>query len=158
MDWELLHHPGMNSNYMTGVPDVVGARTDRVRGHTSSRINEKIAEQTMRRVDETVAAGRSAIIARLHQLDREWSVDRALMANFAVLGGSTFALSQKFRGWRWVTASQLGFLMMHAVVGWCPPLPAFRALGFRTSREIAAERFALVLKLDVIENPHHEHD
>ena len=147
----------MNTNYLTGVPDVAGARTDRVRDHTSTRINEKIAKQTMQHVDETVAAGREAIIARLHEIDREWSVDRALMANFAVLGGTTFALSQKFRGWRWVTASQLGFLMMHALVGWCPPLPVFRALGFRTSREIAAERFALVLKLDVIESPRPRH-
>ncbi len=145
----------MNTNYLTGVPDVAGARRDRVRDRTSSRMNEKIAEQTMHHVDTTVAAGRDAVIARLHELDREWSVDRALMANFAVLGGTTFALSQKFRGWRWVTASQLAFLMMHALIGWCPPLPAFRALGFRTSREIAAERFALVLKLDVIQSPRH---
>jgi len=144
----------MNTNYLTGVPDVAGARTDRVRDRTSSRANEKIARQTMEGVDNTVAAGRDAIIARLHELDREWSVDRALMANFAAIGGTGFLLSQRFRGWRWVTASQLGFLMMHALLGWCPPLPVFRALGFRTSREIAAERFALVLKLDVIESQH----
>jgi hypothetical protein len=36
-----------------------------------------------------------------------------------------------------------GFLLQHAVQGWCPALPIVRALGFRTSREIDAERSAL---------------
>ena len=35
------------------------------------------------------------------------------------------------------------FLFQHAVQGWCPPLPVLRKLGFRTSREIDTERYAL---------------
>ena len=36
-----------------------------------------------------------------------------------------------------------GFLLQHAVQGWCPPLPVFRRLGFRTQTEIEEERYAL---------------
>jgi hypothetical protein len=36
-----------------------------------------------------------------------------------------------------------GFLLQHAVQGWCPPMPVFRRLGFRTQSEIDSERYAL---------------
>lgn len=36
-----------------------------------------------------------------------------------------------------------GFLLQHALQGWCPPVPFFRKRGTRTAREIADERIAL---------------
>ncbi|MGH7194555.1 MAG: hypothetical protein ACREJM_13640, partial [Candidatus Saccharimonadales bacterium] len=36
-----------------------------------------------------------------------------------------------------------GFLLQHALHGWCPPVPLFRRLGVRTAAEINQERFAL---------------
>ena len=36
-----------------------------------------------------------------------------------------------------------GFLLQHAIQGWCPPVPVFRRLGVRTSFEIEQERYAL---------------
>lgn len=36
-----------------------------------------------------------------------------------------------------------GFLLQHAVQGWCPPLPLFRRGGVRTQTEIEQERYAL---------------
>ena len=36
-----------------------------------------------------------------------------------------------------------GFLLQHAVQGWCPPLPLFRRMGVRTQNEIEHERAAL---------------
>ena len=36
-----------------------------------------------------------------------------------------------------------GFLLQHAVQGWCPPVPVLRHLGFRTQSEIEEERYAL---------------
>jgi len=36
-----------------------------------------------------------------------------------------------------------GFLLQHALQGWCPPLPVFRRLGFRTQAEMERERYAL---------------
>lgn len=37
------------------------------------------------------------------------------------------------------------FLLQHALTGFCPPVPLFRALGFRTAGEIADEGYALRL-------------
>jgi hypothetical protein len=36
-----------------------------------------------------------------------------------------------------------GFLLQHAVQGWCPPLAIWRRLGVRTQSEIEEERYAL---------------
>ncbi|MGZ8329614.1 MAG: hypothetical protein ACXWVA_00985 [Rhodoplanes sp.] len=40
-------------------------------------------------------------------------------------------------------AAVMGFLLQHAVQGWCPPLSILRRLGFRTAKEIERERNAL---------------
>ncbi len=42
-----------------------------------------------------------------------------------------------------VPAIVAGFLLQHAVQGWCPPVPIFRRMGIRTAREIDSERYAL---------------
>ena len=36
-----------------------------------------------------------------------------------------------------------GFLLQHALHGWCPPIPLMRRLGIRTESEIDQERYAL---------------
>jgi hypothetical protein len=45
-------------------------------------------------------------------------------------------------------AAVLGFLLQHAVQGWCPPVPVLRRLGFRTQTEIEDERHALERHLE----------
>jgi hypothetical protein len=47
------------------------------------------------------------------------------------------------RKWYLLPAGVAAFLLLHAVQGWCPPLPVLRRLGFRTAAEIAYERYAL---------------
>ena len=37
----------------------------------------------------------------------------------------------------------LPFLLLHAVEGWCPPVPMFRSRGVRTRKEINTEKFAV---------------
>jgi len=48
-------------------------------------------------------------------------------------------------GRRWLVLPALvsGFLLQHALQGWCPPVPVLRRLGFRTMAEIDRERYAL---------------
>jgi hypothetical protein len=41
-----------------------------------------------------------------------------------------------------------GFLLQHAVQGWCPPLPIFRHFGVRTQTEIDQKRYALKVLRD----------
>ena len=105
---------------------------------------------------ETVVAGLPPLcelIAR-NELDREWDIDRVLMANFAVLGGATYGVglaryfhtplfARRRTGLLYFFGAQLGFLLLHASVGWCPPASLWRWLGVRTKAEIDLERTML---------------
>jgi hypothetical protein len=122
---------------------------DRIREHTRESVNKRIDRQTLGALADSVGTT-DEIVARLRELDREWNVDRALMLNFSVLGALTgglamraLARSGRFGGWGALFATQVAFLAFHAIRGWCPPLPVFRRLGFRTAEEIAAEREVL---------------
>jgi hypothetical protein len=125
---------------------------DRVRSHTAPYVNQRIDRLTEASIARCAAEGRDAIIARLKDLDREWDIDRALMANFAIVGAVTNELGRsRIRGrmlFQWFLRIQQGFLLLHATVGWCPPVVLFRRLGFRTQKEIQAERMALVRHLE----------
>lgn len=97
--------------------------------------------------DDSVAYHRKhpgEIPRRLRELDEEWDIERALEANAATLAfaGSVLGATVN-RKWLFLPMAVTGFLLQHAVQGWCPPLPLLRRLGFRTVREIEAERDAL---------------
>ncbi|HTO33126.1 MAG TPA: hypothetical protein VL202_18400 [Pararhizobium sp.] len=47
------------------------------------------------------------------------------------------------RKWFGLPVIVTGFLLQHAIQGWCPPIPILRRLGFRTADEIGQERYAL---------------
>jgi hypothetical protein len=129
--------------------------TDRVRAHTAPLVNARIDDVTEEAVTDATAGGVMAIGRRLGHLDKEWDLDRAVMATFAVLGGSSFFVANRFphrktgRFFRALLRVQFAFLLVHAVVGWCPPASALRRLGFRTQREIERERRELLRNAEV---------
>ncbi len=81
---------------------------------------------------------------RLRELDEEWDIERTLEANATTLGlvglGLGATVSRKYF---FLPTVVLGFLLQHALQGWCPPVPLFRRLGVRTQTEIETERYAL---------------
>ena len=81
---------------------------------------------------------------RLRELDAEWDIERTLAANAATLA-LTGSLLGAFVNKRWLALPVVvtGFLLQHALQGWCPPLPLFRSRGVRTASEIDRERYAL---------------
>lgn len=118
---------------------------------TATRIEAASPPAATRRIREATearlarAAAQPATIAReITALDREWDMERALMANAATLTviGAALALSGRPRAAA-IPAVVGAFLLQHALQGWCPPLPVLRAMGFRSAREIARERSAL---------------
>jgi hypothetical protein len=116
----------------------------RVSGNTAATANATIRRQTEERVSYYASAGREAVERRLEELDREWDIERALEANAAGLTLLAVVLGVvKDRKWFLVPGVIAGFLLQHAVQGWCPPLPLLRRLGLRTQAEINYERYAL---------------
>jgi hypothetical protein len=119
------------------------AAADRVQRHTDEAVNRAIHAEMLERL-VYFALHPERIEERLEQLDSEWDIERALEAN-----ASTFALGGLTLGFavdrRWLALPVLvsGFLLQHAMQGWCPPLPVLRRLGSRTQREIDRERYAL---------------
>jgi hypothetical protein len=116
----------------------------RVPNQTSESVNRRIRHQAERRIEQVKRAGSAAIDRRLQELDAEWDIERTLEANAATasLIGVTLGATVD-RRWFALPAVVGAFLLQHAVQGWCPPLPVFRRLGFRTASEIDYERYAL---------------
>ena len=131
---------------------------DHVRARSSDAANARIDRETIAAI-ERMPDNADAIRARLTELDREWHIDRALMLNFAVVAGLSAGMTMRslYRTgrlgvWGAMFWTQISFLAHHALRGWCPPVPVFRRLGYRTDREICAERVALERRLGELEH------
>jgi hypothetical protein len=116
----------------------------RVPEQTADEINERIRENTRLNVAMYSQSSPEVIDQRLRELDEEWDIERTLELNAATLATTSilFGLVGKKR-WLLLAGTVTAFLAQHAVQGWCPPVPIFRRLGFRTLREIDQERNAL---------------
>jgi hypothetical protein len=117
---------------------------DRVRAHGSKRINarmDRLRETNLKRAEEEPRFA----VERLAKLEREWDIDRTILLSFAGMGSAALLLGLR-KNWRWrfPLTVQIGFLLTHAMIGWCPPAVVLRRLGFRTRQEIEAERMALM--------------
>jgi len=120
------------------------AEIERVRRHTSASANQRIDRQIADTVARYATQSEGALTVRIDELDREWDVERTLESHAATAALFGLALGAT-AGRRWLALSGgvLGFLLLHGVQGWCPPLPLLRRLGVRTRAEIDRERFAL---------------
>jgi hypothetical protein len=122
---------------------MVAHSATRVVSNTNPAVNNQINRRAERNV-EYYASHPDKIESRLRELDEEWDIERVLETGSSALTLTGLLLSI-VRGRKWLLLS-LGvqsFFMQHALQGWCPPLPMFRRLGFRTRREIDEERYAL---------------
>lgn len=119
------------------------ATRSRVLAHSSEWNTEKLERGTLNRL-LYFAQHPTEIEDRLHELDREWDIERMLETNaasIALLGiGLGITVDRK---WFILPAIVMGFFLQHALQGWCPPLPVMRRLGVRTQSEIEMERYTL---------------
>ena len=117
---------------------------ERVRNQTADVINHRIRQDTEERVSRLKDGSASAISDRIAELDAEWDIERTLEAHAAGVSMLGVVLGATHdRRWFAVPAIVATFLLQHSLHGWCPPLPIFRRLGFRTTPEIDYERYAL---------------
>jgi hypothetical protein len=117
---------------------------DRVRANTVPEVNRRIDEQIERNIRHYSGQTKEEIYRRIRELDQEWDFERVLetMASSVSLTGVVLG-STVDRRWYLLPTAVLSFLLLHAIQGWCPPLPILRGLGIRTREEIARERYAL---------------
>ncbi len=109
---------------------------------------QHVREQIQRKLEANVAyyaANPQLIDSRLGELDREWDIERALETWASGLAGVSLlrGLISGRRKWLILPLVVQGFMMQHALQGWCPPVAVMRRLGFRTRTEIDEERYAL---------------
>ncbi|WP_103257953.1 YgaP family membrane protein [Tabrizicola aquatica] len=117
--------------------------TDRVSDQTADAVNQRIEAEYQARIAH-YADHPDQIPTRLQELDHEWDIERAIEANAATLALTGVALGVTLdRRWLVLPALVTGFLLQHALQGWCPPVPILRRMGFRTATEIERERHAL---------------
>jgi hypothetical protein len=126
------------------MPSVLPSTDARVPKHSSPEANDRIREAMLRRLRCYEGADAAQISSRIAELKREWDIERVLEANAAgiALVGLTLGTTVN-RRWFALPAVVAGFLLQHALQGWCPPVPVFRRLGIRTSAEIHEEIVAL---------------
>jgi hypothetical protein len=117
---------------------------DRVRANTADSVNQTIDQSIEENVRYYSAQPPQEIARRIRELEREWDIERVLevMASSISLTGLSLGAT-KNRAWFLVPVAVLSFLWLHAVQGWCPPMPILRRLGIRTREEIERERYAL---------------
>jgi hypothetical protein len=139
---ELVYFPVSHSGYRGCVLSVV-LRDNRVREHTAVEVNERIRRQTDANI-EYYGRRPELIEGRLKVLDREWDIERTLMANAATISfiGLGLGIFHK-RRFLLLPVIAAGFLLHHAIHGWCPPVPVLRRMGVRTDDEITREKLAL---------------
>lgn len=111
--------------------------------NTAEPVNRRIHAQIVDSV-HYYAQHPHLIAERLEELDAEWDIERTLEVHAAGLSLAGLALA-RLRDPRFalVPFAVAGFLLQHALQGWCPPVALFRRLGVRTETEINAERMAL---------------
>lgn len=122
---------------------MVATSRTRVPESTDEQVNERIRRHTEMNIAYYMAHP-ERIDKRLKALDEEWDIERALETGSATLSLFGLIFGQVRRRWLLLPLVVQGFFLQHALQGWCPPLPVFRRLGFRTRDEIATERFALM--------------
>ncbi len=130
---------------------------DRVRAHTADHVNERIDSEIEERVKIFATQSADRISQRIEELDAEWSMERLLERNASTLAMAGVVLGATVnKKWLWLTGGVLGFLFLHAVQGWCPPVPIMRRMGIRTRGEIDREKYALkILRGDLDEVTEH---
>lgn len=84
------------------------------------------------------------IESRIQELEKEWDIERSLGLNAAILAitGTVLGITVD-KKWFAVPIAVAAFTGQYAIQGWNPLFPLFRKFGFRTSREIDRERYAL---------------
>jgi hypothetical protein len=135
--------------------NILPPTAQRVFLRTDPMTNSEIRNQTIRNLNIFKNGDEADITERIRMLDQEWDTERVLEVNASLLVLLSSYLGIKTsRIWFLLTGTVAIFMLWHAILGWCPPLPLIRKWGVRTADEIHAEKIALkILRGDFSGNP-----
>lgn len=120
---------------------------DRVRCSTTNKVNQEIESKILSNLKKYEGRSNSDITERIAELEREWSIERWLELNASSLAFIGVVLAWLINiYWLILPGVVLPFLAIHALQGWCPPLPIMRRMSIRTRREIDWEKFSLKIR------------
>jgi hypothetical protein len=122
---------------------MIPSTSDRVHRNTHWRLNEAFHRRIHKSVEQHAQAHPQVLGRRLAELDHEWDVDRVMETTYSAAFLAGLALAERSRHWRLLCGAAAVSLLSHGLFGWDPLLPLYRRWGFRTSSEIARERYAL---------------
>lgn len=123
---------------------MINPTAHRVRINTPDHLNEALDFETQRRL-ALYRQHPELIDQRLAELDEEWDVERLIETEAPTVTLTGIVMSALFgRKWLVLPLFAQSMVFLHALQGYYPLLPLFRRMGFRTNREIAAERYALL--------------
>lgn len=118
--------------------------TKRVQLSTKDTVNAAINQKTQSNITSYLNRGEPELTRRIEDLNEEWDTERILETSASSLVLLTLGLGFIFNQfWYMISAFTAFFLLIHALLGWCPPLPIIRRLGVRTETEICEEKTAL---------------
>lgn len=122
-----------------GLPIVAPAERN-----SSSQLELPACADTRENIRRVAATGSGAVAQRLQELEDELPVESILEVAAAGISLVTIVLGLTVDS-RWFVLPLMisAMLLQQMLQGWCPLLPALRALGFRMEREIYLEHHAL---------------
>jgi hypothetical protein len=121
-----------------------GGDPDPVRANTAPEALKAIDTSIEEKILYYSTQPKDVVSRRIQQLEREWDIERWLETNASSIALTSLVLGiTRSRKYLLLTGTVLSFLLMHAIQGWCPPVPLLRKMGVRTRSEIDREKFAL---------------
>ena len=109
------------------------------------KVKENIEGKTSSNLVHYANETEAVIKQRIEALDNEWDMDRMLQLNASVFSIAGIALGARVhKNWFILPGVIAGFLALHAVKGWCPPVPLFKAMGVRSRKDIDKEKYGLM--------------
>lgn len=120
---------------------------DRVRCSTSEKINQRIDSTIVANLKKCEGKSKAELSECIANLEKEWSIERWLELNASTLAFIGVVLAGLVNiYWLILPGLVLPLLALHAIQGWCPPIPIMRRINVRTRREIDWEKFSLKIK------------
>lgn len=117
---------------------------DRVRAKTPSAINYRIDQASMKRIWHYARQPKTEISRRIHELDREWDLERYVETKAASIALAGVVLGATVdKRWLILPTIVLGMLLQHGICRSSAQVVLLRRIGIRTRREIDAEKYAL---------------